>query len=73
MRLERDDLVDAVADDGRGFDPTGPAGIGLRSMRERAAALGGELKVGSRPAEGPGCGFGPYVTYVIRRLRTGSG
>ncbi len=52
MRLEGDDLVAAVADDGRGFDPTGPAGIGLRSKRERVAALGGELKVGSRPGEG---------------------
>ncbi len=33
MRLEGDDLVAEVPDDGRGFDPTGPAGIGLRSIR----------------------------------------
>jgi NarL family two-component system sensor histidine kinase LiaS len=43
-----------VADDGRGFDPateTG-TGIGLRSMRERIEALGGELTVESVPGQG---------------------
>lgn len=31
----------AVVDDGRGVDPGAPAGVGLASMRERAAELGG--------------------------------
>jgi two-component system NarL family sensor kinase len=34
-----------VADDGRGIDPDAPAGVGLRSMRERAEELGGSFEV----------------------------
>jgi signal transduction histidine kinase len=43
-----------VADDGVGFDPTGPfAGhLGLTSMRERLADLGGRLEVVSAPGSG---------------------
>lgn len=56
LTLERvgDDLVLTVADDGRGFDPAGadPDGFGLRSMRDRAEAVGGRLTV----ASSPGCG-----------------
>jgi PAS domain S-box-containing protein len=47
----------AIADDGCGFDPaSGTAaqgnGFGLRSMRERAEALGGRLEVISQPGHG---------------------
>ncbi len=43
-----------VGDDGCGFDPAqaGPAGLGLRTMRERAAEAGLELHVGAGPAGG---------------------
>ena len=44
-----------VVDDGGGFDPALPpaaASVGLRGMRERAEALGGDLKVVSRPGGG---------------------
>ena len=35
-----------VADNGTGFDPgLAPAGLGLTSMRERAAAVGGMLRI----------------------------
>jgi PAS domain S-box-containing protein len=34
-----------IEDDGRGFGPEETAGMGLMGMRERAAALGGELEV----------------------------
>jgi hypothetical protein len=40
-----------VADDGHGFAPELPSGgLGLASMRERAAAAGGALTVRSGPA-----------------------
>ena len=46
-----------IVDDGRGFDPASVAaepgdGFGLRSMRERAEALGGRLEVSSQPGQG---------------------
>ena len=44
-----------VADNGSGFDPTrqiGAGGIGLSSMRERAAAVGGSIEIRSSPGEG---------------------
>ncbi|HEX7003542.1 MAG TPA: sensor histidine kinase [Trueperaceae bacterium] len=44
-------LLLRVDDDGRGPEG-GPAGVGLRSMRERAAELGGSLSVGSSPLGG---------------------
>jgi hypothetical protein len=52
LRLEGDQLLAEVSDDGLGFDPKGSAGIGLRSMRERTAALGGKLEIESEPGEG---------------------
>jgi signal transduction histidine kinase len=43
-----------VCDDGVGFDPTAayPGHLGLRSMRERATSVGGELEIESRPDHG---------------------
>jgi PAS domain S-box-containing protein len=43
-----------VADDGVGFDPGGsfPGHLGLRSMAERAEALGGTFAIDSAPGEG---------------------
>jgi signal transduction histidine kinase len=38
-----------IVDDGRGFAGEAAAGKGLRSMRERAAAIGAELTVSSAP------------------------
>ncbi len=43
----------SVEDDGRGFDAdAGTEGLGLTLMRERAARLGGTLRVESRPGQG---------------------
>lgn len=53
VELTRDgwDLVVTVTDDGRGIDPTRTAGVGSRSLRERAAELGGTTSV-SCPEQG---------------------
>jgi NarL family two-component system sensor histidine kinase LiaS len=49
-----DDVLLEVKDDGRGFAPASAMGrgMGLRSMRERMAALGGELVMDSQPGKG---------------------
>jgi signal transduction histidine kinase len=53
-----DDVVMRIGDNGRGFDPAAVLGDGARehygliSMRERAAALGGTLRIDSAPGEG---------------------
>jgi len=43
-----------IQDDGMGFDPkqTTAGGMGMRTMRERAQAIGGEMRVESRPGKG---------------------
>jgi len=47
------DLTVQVDDDGRGTPgDLAPGGSGILGMRERAAALGGELKAGPRPGRG---------------------
>jgi len=53
-----------VEDDGRGFEtpqgePSAPTsgGMGIRGMRERARALGGELKIKSEPDKGTKVSF----------------
>ena len=48
------DLIVQVDDDGRGVSqPTKPgAGKGILGMRERVAALGGDLEAGPRPEGG---------------------
>jgi signal transduction histidine kinase len=55
VRLGQHDgnLVFAVADDGRGFDPaTTPKGAGLQNMTDRVEALGGSVEVESEPGRG---------------------
>jgi signal transduction histidine kinase len=53
LYLTEDGAVLEVDDDGRGFDPARPTGgQGLRNLRERAAALGGQAEIASAPGEG---------------------
>lgn len=56
VRLDRDldGLILEVRDNGRGFDPSGsfPGHLGLRSMRERVARVGGVLDLRSAPQHG---------------------
>ena len=69
VRLWEDDRVHlTIEDDGRGFDPAEPArGFGLISMRERARAVGGDLRLESgAPAGHPH--RGDAVRDVVRVL-----
>lgn len=53
LKIEREKLVVEVSDDGCGFSMGGDSsGIGLKSMRERASALSGDLEVDSEPGGG---------------------
>jgi len=54
LRREGESIVLEVQDDGIGFDPAGsyPGHLGLHSMRERVARLGGRLEIQSAPGKG---------------------
>ena len=60
LRVGDGEVYGRVEDDGDGFDTeavgnASPSwGLGLRSMRERAEMVGGELRVDSRPGAGTG-------------------
>jgi nitrate/nitrite-specific signal transduction histidine kinase len=48
-------IILEIIDDGQGFDPNqgrGQGRLGLNTMHERAALLGGQLKIASHPGEG---------------------
>ena len=56
MVYELDRLKLVITDDGVGFDPNalseGQAGIGLKSMQNRVALIGGVFAICSRPGNG---------------------
>ena len=52
VRMEGDDLLAEVTDDGAGFGPDASPGVGLGSMRERAALVGGDLEIESEEGHG---------------------
>lgn len=54
LNQEDGEAVLMVQDDGRGFDPTAayPGHLGLHTMRERIARLGGSLRIESAPDAG---------------------
>jgi PAS domain S-box-containing protein len=53
LDITSESVVGSVEDDGRGFDPAdGNGGVGLRSMRERAALLDGALRLDCVPGRG---------------------
>ena len=62
-RVEREELVLSVGDDGRGLGEA-PPGVGIRAMTDRATELGGSLTVRDHEAGG---------TEVIARLPLGRG
>ena len=52
VRMEGEDLLIEVRDDGVGFEPDASPGVGLGSMRERAALVGGDLEIESEEGYG---------------------
>lgn len=52
IKIESASLVLEISDDGKGLTANSRAGIGLTSMRERAAELGGECVIENIPAGG---------------------
>lgn len=59
VKLQRNGraILVSVEDDGKGFQPgrvesTGPGGLGLIGMQERAVMIGGRVRIESRPGEG---------------------
>jgi PAS domain S-box-containing protein len=54
LAAENGRLTLTIRDDGQGFDPSGdfPGHLGLRSMRERLEAVGGEFHLHSAPGQG---------------------
>lgn len=65
VRLRRDnDLEIEVVDDGRGLGPSRDGAVGLASMHERAAEVGGTCQVGPAPGRG---------TRVLARFPAGRG
>ncbi|MFN8445445.1 MAG: histidine kinase [Caldilineaceae bacterium] len=54
LRCDEQQLTLEIADNGKGFDPNGqfPGHLGLQSMRERVANLGGTLQIASQLGQG---------------------
>ena len=50
--IENNSLLLAISDNGKGLDANHHAGVGLTSMRERAAELGGEFVIENNPLGG---------------------
>ena len=70
LRVTGEELVAEVTDDGSGFAPGAVPGIGTSSMRERAAAVGGEIEVHSEPGKGTRARFRAPLSAVSAAGRT---
>jgi signal transduction histidine kinase len=52
LRTDGDEIALAIADDGHGLAADAAPGVGLRSIRERAAELGGRVELSTSPSGG---------------------
>jgi signal transduction histidine kinase len=52
LKTDRGDLLVEISDDGKGFEAESSPGVGLSSMRERAALIGGQLEIESEVDQG---------------------
>jgi signal transduction histidine kinase len=67
LRTERGEVALAVVDDGHGLASDAAPGVGLRSMRERAAELGGRVELATGPRGGLAVDVRlPYATAQTR-------
>jgi two-component system, NarL family, sensor histidine kinase UhpB len=57
LKVEGSDLVAEISDDGQGFELEAAPGVGLSSMQERAAILGGKLEIESEVGQGTSVRF----------------
>lgn len=76
LRQRDSSVVLTVVDDGSGFDPRrSPKGSGLRNMRERAAGLGGSMRVVSKAGKGTRLAFTLPLDgeRAVRPSRNGTG
>jgi signal transduction histidine kinase len=72
--MEDGRIVVAVGDNGCGFDPdvVGEAAFGLASMQERAALLGAELRIETRPQDGTRVSLRMPKTIALTPIGAGS-
>ncbi|MGH3089808.1 MAG: PAS domain S-box protein [Rubrobacteraceae bacterium] len=73
LKVEDDEAVLEVSDDGKGFEGGSLTGVGLSSMRERAEALGGSLEVESGEGEGTSVVLRVGVSSLRREVPERSG
>jgi signal transduction histidine kinase len=52
LKVEGSDLAAEISDDGQGFELKAMSGVGLSSMQERAAIVGGRLEIASEVGKG---------------------
>ena len=52
VEQQKESLLLAIRDDGKGFDAQRQRGMGLLGIEERVSSLGGTLTVDSKPGEG---------------------
>ncbi len=52
LKAEGSDLVAEISDDGQGFELETATGVGLSTMQERAAIVGGKLEIESEAGHG---------------------
>jgi len=67
LAIDKDWLTVNVKDNGRGLQPSGRIGDGLRNMQERLQSIGGSVEVSSQPSSGT------TITFRVPLIESNSG